>query len=155
RRLADRLKDLFQAAHLVLGLGQMGAQAGGELPVSRLLNHLGQRFHDLIFCVIHVLQGMEEKILHRFYVFAEQTHSGAPVFGFAFSLIERVERKSQSERFISRSLADCARSNDAETCRRRKFRVMECAEPNRAAESLLAARDPSPLPLAEPVSAPR
>jgi hypothetical protein len=51
---------------------------------------------------------MEEKILHRFDVFAEQTHSGAPVFGFAFSLIERVERKSQRKWFGSRSIADCA-----------------------------------------------
>jgi hypothetical protein len=52
---------------------------------------------------------MEEKILHRFDVFAEQAHSGAPVFGFAFSLIERVERTSRSERLGSRSLADCAK----------------------------------------------
>ncbi len=61
---AKALKDLLEAADLLFGLGQMIAQAGRKFPVGCLLDHLRQRLHDLVFCVIHVLQGVEEKVPH-------------------------------------------------------------------------------------------
>jgi hypothetical protein len=52
----------------------MLAQASGEIAIGRLIDQLRQRLHDLILGVIDVLQGMQEKVVHRFDVFAEQPH---------------------------------------------------------------------------------
>jgi hypothetical protein len=41
----------------------MVAQAGRELSVGRLVDHLRQYFHDLILGVVDVLQGVQEQIL--------------------------------------------------------------------------------------------
>ena len=63
RGLADDLEDLLEALDVALGLLQMLFEAGLELGILRGLGHLRQRFHDLLFGVVDVLEGIEEQVL--------------------------------------------------------------------------------------------
>jgi hypothetical protein len=58
----------------------MVLESRGQFPVGRLLDHVRQRFHDLIFGVVDVLQDVQEKVIHRFDVFGKQTHDALPNF---------------------------------------------------------------------------
>ena len=78
RTLAEILEHFLEASHLMLGFTQMIAQAFGELAIGRLLDHGGERFHDLLLGVINVLKRMEEEILHRFDVLGEESHLSSP-----------------------------------------------------------------------------
>jgi NTP pyrophosphatase (non-canonical NTP hydrolase) len=53
----------------------MRLEAAREIAVGRLVDHLGQRLGDLLFGVIDVLQLMEEQIVHRLDVLAEDSHA--------------------------------------------------------------------------------
>ena len=44
-----------------------------QLRIACRLDHLGQRFHDLVLGVIDVLQGVQEEIIHRFDIFAKES----------------------------------------------------------------------------------
>ena len=85
RRAIDRLglgavhlEHLLQPLHVVLGLVEMGLEALLELRVGRLLDHLRQRFHDLLLGVVDVLQLMHEQVVHGLDVFGKQSHCGHP-----------------------------------------------------------------------------
>jgi hypothetical protein len=52
----------------------MTFQPGGEIAVSRLSDHLGKRFDDLLFGVVDVLQTMDQQVFHRFYVLGEDSY---------------------------------------------------------------------------------
>ena len=56
----------------------MGLKALLQLRISRLLDHLRQRFHDLLFGIVDVLQLVHEQVVHRLDVFREQSHRSDP-----------------------------------------------------------------------------
>ena len=83
---AVQLEYLLQALHLVLGLAQMRLEALLELRVARLLDHVGQRLHDLVLGVVDVAQRMHEQVVHGLDVFREQAHG---CFSFSWLWGER------------------------------------------------------------------
>jgi hypothetical protein len=48
-----------------------------ELRITRFIDHLGQRLHDLFFGVVDVAQRVHEQIVHRLDVFREEAHGGS------------------------------------------------------------------------------
>src|SRR6185436_12998399 len=59
------------------GFFEMIAQALAEIAIGCLVDHLGQRFYDLMFCVIDVLQAMNEQVVHCLNVLGEETHGSS------------------------------------------------------------------------------
>jgi hypothetical protein len=53
----------------------MAFQAGDQIAVGGLLDHLGERFDNLLLGVIDVLKAMKQQILHGFDVFGKKSHS--------------------------------------------------------------------------------
>ena len=49
-------------------------EAGAQLRIGRLLDHVGQRLRDLVFGVIEILQTMHEEVIHGLDVFGEKAH---------------------------------------------------------------------------------
>jgi hypothetical protein len=52
----------------------MVPQTFGEIAVGRLLDQLRERLHDLVFCVIDVLQTVEQQVIHGLDVLRKQSH---------------------------------------------------------------------------------
>src|SRR4051794_9732780 len=52
----------------------MGFESGHEIAIRRFLDHLGQRFRNLLLRVIDVLEAVKEQVLHGFDVLSEQSH---------------------------------------------------------------------------------
>jgi hypothetical protein len=65
------------------GLFEMLAQAFGQIAVGRLVDHLGKRLHDLVLGVEDVLQAMQEQVVHRGDVLAEEAHGFFLLWGLA------------------------------------------------------------------------
>ena len=72
--LAELLERLLEPLDLLVGLFEMTFQPSDQVTVGRLLDHLGQRFDDLLLSIIDVLQTMDQQILHRLYVLGEDSH---------------------------------------------------------------------------------
>src|SRR5262245_26355389 len=72
--LAEDPEHLLEPFHVVLGLAQMALQSLLELRIARLLDHVGQRFHDLVFGVVDVAERVHEQVARRFGVVREQAH---------------------------------------------------------------------------------
>ena len=72
--LAELLEHLVKPLDLLVGLLEVALQPRDQVAVGRLLDHLGQRFNDLLLGVIDVLQTVDQQVLHRFYVLGEESH---------------------------------------------------------------------------------
>src|SRR3979490_1279383 len=72
------LPRFLKPLDLLVGFFEMGFQAGDEVTVGRLVDHLGQRFDDLLFGIVDVLQTMDQQVFHRFNVLCEDSHSISP-----------------------------------------------------------------------------
>ena len=72
--LAEFLEDLLQAIDLGIGFFEMRFEAGGEITVGGLLDHLRQRPGDLLLGIIDVLQAVHEHVFHGCDVFGEKSH---------------------------------------------------------------------------------
>jgi hypothetical protein len=59
---------------LPLGFAEVSLQALLELGILRVLDHVGQGFNDLVLGIVDVLQRVQEQVVHRLDVFAEQSH---------------------------------------------------------------------------------
>src|SRR5690606_9862509 len=57
------------------GLAQMRLKGALQLSIRRLLDHVRQRFLDLLLGVIDVLQRMNEQVLHRLDVIGKPAHN--------------------------------------------------------------------------------
>ena len=57
------LEDLLEPLDLLLGLAKVGLEGLLQLRIGRFLDHLGQRFRDLLLGVVDVLQRMDEEIV--------------------------------------------------------------------------------------------
>ena len=57
-----------------LGFAEVSLQALLELGILRVLDHVGQGFNDLVLGIVDVLQRVQEQVVHRLDVFAEQSH---------------------------------------------------------------------------------
>ena len=64
--LAEFFERLLKPLDLLVGLFEMTFQPSDQVTVGRLLDHLGQRFDDLLLS-IDVLQTMDQQILNRLY----------------------------------------------------------------------------------------
>ena len=74
-----QLEHLAQPVHLAFRFGQMLLEARAQLRVRRLLDHVGQRLHDLVLGVIEVLQPVHEQVVEVLDVLAEESHGAALV----------------------------------------------------------------------------
>src|SRR4051794_255215 len=76
---AKLAEHVVEPLDLLVGLFQMGFQPRDEVPVGGLIDHLGERFEDLLLRIVDVLQTMNEQVLHRFYVLRK-----IPIFDLSF-----------------------------------------------------------------------
>jgi hypothetical protein len=76
--LLEHLEHLIEAADLLFRLFEMVFESPAQVPVGGLIDHLGQRFHDLVLGIENILQAVHEKIVHRLDVFAEEAHGIYP-----------------------------------------------------------------------------
>jgi hypothetical protein len=79
------VKPAFTGAKKRNRSAKMVAQARSKLAVRRLVDQLRQGLNNLILGVINVLQGVQEQVVHRFDVFAEQPHVTTPLALQAYS----------------------------------------------------------------------
>jgi hypothetical protein len=79
-------EGILDPLHVILGLAKMALQRLLELRIVRLLDHLGQRFGDLLLRVINVAQRVHEQIVHALDVLAEQAHGGVLSFRRRFGV---------------------------------------------------------------------
>src|SRR5262249_59008809 len=67
----------LEPVDVVDGLAEMRMELLLELRIMRILDHVGQRLHDLMFRVIDVAQPVHEQIVDRLDVAGEETHGRA------------------------------------------------------------------------------
>ena len=72
--LAELLEHLLQPLHLALRFREVLLERGLELRILRLLRHCRQIFHDLVFGVVDVLQGVDEQVIKRLDRLGKQSH---------------------------------------------------------------------------------
>jgi hypothetical protein len=77
--LLEHPEHLIKPVDLLFRLFEMVFESLAQVPVGGLIDHFGQGFHDLIFGVVNILQAVQEKIVHRLDVFAEEAHHGSPL----------------------------------------------------------------------------
>src|SRR5690606_40344715 len=75
-RLAEDLEHLLEPLDMALALLEMLLESGFQLTRLRCLCHLRQRFHDLLFGVVDVLEGIEEQVVQGLV-----GHCNAPCWG--------------------------------------------------------------------------
>src|SRR3954447_23975063 len=71
---AELVEHLLEPLDLLIGFLQMALEALRKIAVGRQVNHLRQRLGDLLFGVIHILQPVQQQIVHRLDVFRKQSH---------------------------------------------------------------------------------
>lgn len=77
---AMQFEHLLDPLDMAFGLAEVLLQAGFQLRIGSLVDHLRQRLLDLFFGVIDVAKRVDEEVVQRLDVFRKETH------GFAFPL---------------------------------------------------------------------
>ncbi len=72
--LADHLEHLLEPLDMPLGFFEVLLETGAQFVRVGGLGHFGQRFHDLLFGEIDVLEGVEEEIVQSLF-----SHEGLPL----------------------------------------------------------------------------
>src|SRR5215475_681482 len=95
RRTVDRLhrktmhlEDLLEPLDVSLCFLEMRQKALFQLGIRGLVRHLRQRLHQLLLCIVDVLQLVREQVIHGLDVFGEQSHGCDPfVLGLSDELL--------------------------------------------------------------------